>query len=110
MTKRIQRPSEWVVRVLTTGWGSPLPAGTLHTSGLPVKVQDEIAQLWRAGLPGLVEIWRLHECWLRHEAARLGIRPMFSYGDRKVYFAELITAAASAATLRGRRPAKGPTR
>jgi len=102
MTKRIDRPCEFVVRILILGWGCPLPRETRCVSALPRETQAELAELWRLGLAGLADLWRTHEPFLRAEAKRLAISPRYSYGSKPVYFGELIAAGTPPATPRPR--------
>ena len=71
--------------VLLSGWGAP-PLGGAEQHGFA----GGFLELFEGNNKGIARLWRQHERYLRHEAARFGIEPESETDDgRIVFFGEL---------------------
>jgi hypothetical protein len=77
--------------VALLGWElAKLPPNIARISDLPDGEQAELAWLWTAGPEGMATLWREHEGYLRREAKRLQVPPLYSRNGSRCFWSEYV--------------------
>lgn len=91
MRRQDDPPGPYVTQIALVGWeNAKLPRGCSRISDLSPEAAVEIRWLWDGGAKAAATLWREHENYLRREAERLNLPPLYSRSGSRCFWSERV--------------------